>query len=135
MTLQTVFNNHDLPIDLRYQINDFLYGTIKNQYDNVLKELILSYNEGLWWLSYMQFVPVLDFREQEVEEDLPKKVEFTTWNEDSYICEQAITREHLMNELKYYYSYLMLYQEMDPEIPLIYPEEEDFVRDISWDFE
>lgn len=135
MTLRTVFNNHDLPIDLRYQINDFLYGTIKAQYDNVLKELTLSYNEGLWWLSYMQFVPVLDFKEEEVEEDLPKKVEFTTWNEDSYICEQAITREHLMNELKYYYSYLIAYQEMDPEIPLIYPEEEDFVRDISWEFE
>ena len=135
MTLQTVFNNHDLPIELRYQINDFLYGTIKNKYDTVIKELTLSYNEGLWWLSYMQLIPDLDFREEEEEEDLPKKVEFTTWNEDSYICEQAILREHLMNELKYYYSYLMLYQEMDPEIPLIYPEDEDFMHDISWEFE
>lgn len=106
----TNFLREKIPLDVEIII--YRCNLPKHNYDKVMKELTLSYNQGLWWLYRPQPTESYYYNEEEeyiFDEDQPNKVEFQCYNEDYLICEQAILHEELLNELKSQYvpiSYL-----------------------------
>ena len=47
--MEAIATKHNLPRELIAYIHDF--NNMKPQYNEVLNELVLKYNMGLWWLS------------------------------------------------------------------------------------
>ena len=101
----TNFLKTKIPIEVEYIIYE--YSLSKDNYDKVMNELTLSYNEGLWWIYRPQPTETYFYNEEGEyifdDEDQPNKVEFQCYNEDDLICEQAILHEELLNELKSQY--------------------------------
>ncbi len=90
-----------IPLDVEIII--YRCNLPKDNYDKVMKELTLSYNQGLWWLYRPQPTESYYYNaegEYIFDDDQPNKVEFQCYDEDNLICEQAILHEELLNELK-----------------------------------
>ena len=113
----TNFLREKIPLDVEIII--YRCNLPKHNYDKVMKELTLSYNQGLWWLYRPQPNESYYYNKEEeyiFDEDQPNKVEFQCYNEDYLICEQAILHEELLNELKSQYipiSYLNIDIDLD----------------------
>ncbi len=116
----TNFLKTKIPIEVEYIIYE--YSLSKENYDKVMNELTLSYNEGLWWIYRPQPTETYFYNKEGEyifdDEDQPNKVEFQCYNEDDLICEQAILHEELLNELKsryipiYYFNVNLDYQNL-----------------------
>ncbi len=88
-----------IPLDVEIII--YRCNLPKDNYDKVMNELTLSYNQGLWWLYRPQPTESYYYNQEGeyiFDEDLPNKVEFQCYDEDNLICEQAILHEELLNE-------------------------------------
>ena len=70
----------------------------KNNFNNVLNELKLLYNSGLWWLYVVPAVEVFDSEYNYIE--TRARVSFTDFDDSIMICEQDIKYKEVLNELK-----------------------------------
>jgi hypothetical protein len=113
--MKTLAIKHNLPRELIAHIYQF--DNMKPEYNQVLNELLLKYNSGLWWLNTP---PKYIFNKRELaladpwDEHLhyidgavfrtgggfvQDKQLFTTYNDDNYTCITAILKAELLNEL------------------------------------
>ena len=105
----TNFLRKKMPLDVEIII--YRCCLPKENYDKVMNELTLSYNQGLWWLYRTHPTESYYYNEKEeyiFDEDQPNKVEFQCYNDDNLICKQAILHEELLNELNN--KYVHIYQ-------------------------
>lgn len=100
MTEKQLFNKYNIPLDIQRTIQ--VCNSEKDKFNKVLNELLLQYNYGLWWL-YWTPKETLDNHGNII--DTSNNVSFNSYNDDDYICEQAIIREELLNELIYVKDY------------------------------
>ena len=117
--MEAIATKHCLPREVMIYIYDFI--NMKPEFNQVLNELLLKYNMGLWWLSTP---PKYIFNKREDalaypwdehlyylngdpfgDAFLPDKQLFTTYNDDNYTCVTAILKAELLNELfQVYYN-------------------------------
>ncbi len=85
MAAEALFKKYNLAPELQYKIFSFAKDN-KESYDNVMKELTLNYNQGLWWLSKPRahWGPYTEFQD---------------YLDDQVVYVQAILHEHMLNEL------------------------------------
>ena len=98
--MQAIASKHKLPKEIIIHIYGFV--NMKPQYNEVLHELELKYNMGLWWLStppkyiFNKLEQALAdpwdehlyylYRDPFGNAFLPDKQLFTTYNDDNYTC-------------------------------------------------
>ena len=85
MAAEVLFNKYNLAPEIQYKIFSFAKDT-KESYDDVMKELTLNYNQGLWWLSKPR-------------SHWGPYTEFQDYLDDQVVYVQAILHEHMLNEL------------------------------------
>ena len=96
MALNQLFNKFAIPHEIRIYI--YIFNQSKKEYNEVMNELNLQYNSGLWWLV-------------QIRNNIPENlVEFTTFNDDGDICRQAILHEEILAEIIYKHSIKNIYR-------------------------
>ena len=109
MAMKALFKRYNLTAELQREIFGFIKD--KKDYDNVLKELELSYNQGLWWLGApeMRFGGVILGKGINSQ----NKVQFQDYLDDQDVYMQSILREEMLNELLRGF-WVTEYDEWDP---------------------
>ena len=125
--MQAIATKQNLPCELIAYIYDFI--NMKLEYNQVLNELLLLYNSGLWWLctlpqhtideeelalaladpqnKHLHYLDGASIRMGVMRWTINNSRLFTTYNNDNYTCTLAILKAEVLYELYeiYYYSY------------------------------
>jgi len=106
MALTQLFNKFSVPLEVKTYILELTIS--KDNHNKLLQELVLQYNNGLWWLSKIRFEDNLFCEDDEsyitdltLLHHQSKKVEFTTYDDNPDICHQALLHEDILCELNW----------------------------------
>lgn len=97
MTFKLLMLTFNIPREIQRNIQKYMIE--KKTFKDVLIELELRYNSGLWWLYQIPNVETYDCYGEFI--DTISKVTFTTLNQDEDICNQAILHEEVLDVIKF----------------------------------
>ena len=97
MTFRLLMATFNIPRGIQRKIQEYIIE--KGLFNNVLREIDVRYNSGLWWLYHIPVTEMFDCYGEYIEN--ADKVTFTTLNQDEDISYQAILHDRILDEIKY----------------------------------